>query len=84
MKLASSVKRSAPMSWRVVTPQLMGRAVRQHEAWWVAFADRVSYSMSGPQLLYMQAAVGDVWPYPRSAIRFPLQWRCDNEMGQMA
>ncbi len=27
MKLASLIKRSAPMSWQVVTPQLMGRAV---------------------------------------------------------
>ena len=29
MKLANLIKRSAPTSWRVVTPQLMGRAVRQ-------------------------------------------------------
>ncbi len=29
MKLASFIKRSTLMSWRVVTPQLMGGAVRQ-------------------------------------------------------
>ncbi len=30
VKLARIIKRSTLHSWRVVTPQLMGRAVRQH------------------------------------------------------
>ncbi len=30
MKLVRIIKRLAPASWRAVTPQLMGRAIRQH------------------------------------------------------
>ena len=33
VKLGNVVKRSATTSWQVITPQLMGRAVRQQHIW---------------------------------------------------
>ena len=30
VKLATNILRSTPCSWRVIAPQLMGRAVRRH------------------------------------------------------
>ncbi len=35
LKLASDINRSALLSWLVITPQLMGRAVREHRAFGV-------------------------------------------------
>ncbi len=61
MELVSDIKRSIPVSWRVVTPQLMGRAVSQHGRLFVTALSIVlsSVSCAGPTV----PSDADVVPY---------------------